>query len=65
MRIRGRGQRPPLPMRTHYSVLMFQTKTLQEIPHTGGIRDAKKRREDDNIIGDVTEISVRIGEGGT
>ena len=40
-------------------------KKLQGIPPTGGIRDAKEWGEDDNIIGNVTEISVRIGEGGT
>ena len=32
--------------------------------HTGGIRDAKERGEDDNMIGDAKEKSVRIGGGG-
>ena len=47
-------------MRTHFSVLMFQTKILQGIPPTSGIRDSKEREEDENMIGDTTEIIVRI-----
>ena len=31
---------------------------------TSGIRDAKERGEDENMIGDATEKSVRIGGGG-
>ena len=38
---------------------------LQGIPPRGGIRDAKERGEDNNIIGDVTKISVSIGGGET
>ena len=39
-------------------------KILQGIPPRSGIHDAKERGEDENIIGDATEKSVRIGEGG-
>ena len=35
-------------------------KILQGIPRTSGIRDAKEREEDENMIGDATEIIVRI-----
>ena len=35
-------------------------KILQGIPPTSGIRDSKERGEDGNMIGDATEISVRI-----
>ena len=38
-------------------------KILQGIPPTGGIRDAKERGKDENMIGDATEKSVRIGGG--
>ena len=39
-------------------------KILQGIPPRSGIRDAKERGKDENMIGDMTEISVRIGGGG-
>ena len=39
-------------------------KILQGIPPRSGIRDAKERGEDENMIGDATEKSVRIGGGG-
>ena len=38
-------------------------KILQGIPPTVGICDAKDRGEDENMIGDATEKSVRIGGG--
>ena len=38
-------------------------KFVRDTP-TGGIRDAKERGEDENMIGDATEKSVRIGGGG-
>ena len=36
---------------------------LQGIPPRGVICDAKERGEEDNMIGNVTEKSVRIGGG--
>ena len=39
-------------------------KILQGIPPRSGIRDAKERGKDENMIGDATKKSVRIGGGG-
>ena len=38
-------------------------KILQGIPPRSGIRDAKERGEDENVIGDVTDVCA--SEGGT
>ena len=38
-------------------------KNLQGIPPRSGIRDAKDRGKDENMIGDATEKSVRIKGG--
>ena len=38
-------------------------KKLQGIPPRSGIRDAKELGKDENMIGDATGKSVRIGGG--
>ena len=39
-------------------------KNFQGIPPRSSIRDAKDRGKDENMIGDATKKSVRIGGGG-
>ena len=43
---------------------MIKNNILQGIPPRSSIRDAKDRGKDENMIGDATKKSVRIGGGG-
>ena len=47
----------------HWKEADVTEKILQGIPPRSGIRDATERGENDNMIGDATEKSVRIKGG--